>query len=534
MVELEKILVVDSEHGSCDLIKELLKPGNYQIGTCFSSSEALRLVKSNDYHMVIADLKIPGIDGLELIREAKKIKPEIAAIIVTGYASVESAVLSLRYGVDDYITKPFIGFELQDAVHQILCKYRADRENRLFYDELKHANMQLDSQKNLLANRLRVADNDLNAANKKLVQKINKLAAIDELGKVISSEVNVDEFLNLCLKQINEKLKIKRSSIMLFEDGKEDELTVKICQGFKNSYILGKVQKIGKGIAGCVAIDKKPILVKDVSREDRFKTHKRGDYMTNSFISVPLFLDKRFIGVMNVSDKISGEDFFESDLNFLCTVANQISIALENDELYKAFEENCFNTVKFLVNLIEVKDTYTGGHSQRVSEYASSIADVVGVSAREKKILNHAAQLHDIGKVVISELILNKPDKLDEAELKMVQSHPVVGENILEPLDFLKEAKLLIRGHHESFDGNGYPDKKGGEDIPILTKIMTIADAFDAITSQRTYHTPLKVDDAISELRRMSGVQFDPSLVDAFVSSKIVKIESDSEIFESC
>ena len=244
---------------------------------------------------------------------------------------------------------------------------------------------------------------------------------------------------------------------------------------------MGKVQKIGKGIAGCVAIEKKPILVNDVSKEERFKIHKRDDYITNSFISVPLFLDKRFFGVINVTDKISGEDFLESDLNFLCTVANQISVALENAELYKAIEDNCFNTVKILANLLEAKDFYTSGHSQRVSEYASSLADLVGVSIGEKKILNHAAQLHDIGKVGIPELILNKPDKLDETELREVQSHPIVGENIIEPLDFLKEAKGLIRGHHESFDGSGYPDKLGGDDIPTLTKIMTIADAFDAI-----------------------------------------------------
>ncbi|NOG85608.1 MAG: response regulator [Planctomycetes bacterium] len=534
MVELGKILVVDSEPKTCNAIKELLMRGDYQVEACFSCSEALRLVKNNDYHMVIADLKMSGFDGLELIRKAKKIKPEILTIIVTGCATVESAVSSFRCGVDDYITKPFNSFELQKGVYQVFEKHWTERENRLFYDELRRENIQLDFQKRLLAKKIRIAGRDLTAANKKLVQKINEMATIDEISKVVTSELSVDGLLNLCLKQMNEKLKVKRSSIMLLSDDRKDELMVKICQGYKNDQILGKVQKVGKGIAGCVAIEKKPVLVRDVSREHRFQINQKADYITNSFISVPLFLDKKFFGVMNVTDKISGEDFFESDLNFLCTVANQISIALENAELYKAIEENCFNTVKFLANVLEAKDFYTSGHSQRVSEYASSIADLVGVSSQEKKTLNHAAQLHDIGKVGIPELILNKPDKLDESEFKMVQSHPIVGESIVEPLDFLKEAKCLIRGHHESFDGSGYPDKLGGDEIPILTKIMTIADAFDAITSKRIYRSPKKVDDAILELRRMSGVQFDPSLIDAFASSEIVKIKSDYQALEYC
>ncbi|MDR4496665.1 MAG: response regulator [Candidatus Scalindua sp.] len=532
MLEWNKILVVNRERRECNLIKELLMRENYQVETCFSSIEALNLVKKNYYHMIITDLEMPGIDGLELIKESKKVDPLIMTIIVTACASVESAVLSLRYGVGDYINKPFSSFELQKAVNNVFSKCRAEREHRLLFDDLKRSNFTLDFQKQLLSKKIRMASRDLAEANKKLVQKLNEIAAIDEISKLFTSEINVDGLLNLCLKQMNEKLKVKRSSIMLLVSDKQDELMVKMCQGYKNQMVLGKVQKIGKGIAGFVAIEKKPVLVKDVNNDHRFRSHKRTDYITNSFISVPLFLEKRFIGVINVTDKMSGEEFLESDLNLLCTVANQISIALENAKLYKKIEENCFDTVKFLANLLEAKDYYTSGHSQRVSEYASSLADVIGMSAQEKKTLNHAAQLHDIGKVGIPESILNKADKLDEAELKTVQSHPVVGEDIIEPLDFLKEAKCLIRGHHESFDGRGYPDKLGGEDIPVLTKIMTIADAFDAITSKRTYRSPKKVADAISELKRMSGVQFDPFLIDAFMSSDIVKMESDLQTLD--
>ena len=219
-----KILVVDNEPKSCNVIKELLMRGHYQVEACFSSREALRLVENSDYHMVITELELSEVDGLELIRKAKKINPEIMSIIVAGCPSVESAVSSFRYGVDDYITKPFNSFELQTAVQQVLSKHRTVRSKRLFYHELKQTNMQLDFQKNLLVKKIRTAGQDLAAANKKLVQKVNELATLDEIGKVITSELSVDGLLNLCLKQMNERIKVKRSSIMLLADDKKDEI----------------------------------------------------------------------------------------------------------------------------------------------------------------------------------------------------------------------------------------------------------------------------------------------------------------------
>jgi HD-GYP domain-containing protein (c-di-GMP phosphodiesterase class II) len=282
-------------------------------------------------------------------------------------------------------------------------------------------------------------------------------------------------------------------------------------------------------VAGRVVTERKPILVKDIRRDNRFNRSERPDYKTKSFVSAPLILGERVLGVINIIDKIADESFCETDVNLLCTIAGQVSIAVENARLYKALEENCFNMVKFLADSFEAKDQYTSGHSQRVSEYSSAIANIMGVSAKEKNILLHASLLHDIGKIGISELILNKPGKLNDTEYDTIKSHPVRGEGIIKPLAFLDDAMCHIRGHHESFDGRGYPDRLGGEDLPLLTKIMTVADAFDAITSDRTYRPSKKTSEAISELERASGIQFDPDVVDAFASSEIVKIKSDLE-----
>jgi len=521
-----RILVVDDEPKICHLIEELFKLDGYQIDISFSGVEALQMMKRYNYQLLITDLKMPGIDGLELIQKAKELNPEIRTIMVTGYITVETAVQSLRHGVDDYIKKPFNIMELKKVVKRILYSHQVALENKQLLEDLKRVNHELNIHKQDLAEKIQITDEQLTEANKKLVQRAGELDTINEISKAITSILDMDELLNICLKEIIEKLRVKHSSIMLIDET-GNELIVMACQGHRCEYILGKTQKIDEGVAGRVVRNKKPILVKDIRSDDRFNRSERTDYKTKSFVSAPLILGERILGVINIIDKISGESFCETDVNLLCIIAGQVSIAVENARLYKTLEENCFNMVKFLADSLEAKDRYTSGHSQRVSEYSSATANIMGVSDREKTTLLHASLLHDIGKIGISELLFNKTDKLDTSEYETIKSHPVRGEEIIKPLGFLKEAIHHIRGHHESFDGSGYPDRLGGGDLPLLTKIMTVADCFDAMTSERTYRPSKKTNEAISELKRSSGIQFDPDVVDAFASSEIIKIKSD-------
>ncbi len=524
-----KILVVDDEPKICHLIKELLKREGYQSDTSLSGDEALQMIKEYNYQLLLTDLKMPGIDGLELVRKAKKERPEISTIMVTGYATIETAVQSLRHGVDDYITKPFNIFELKKAVERTLYSHQIAMENKQLLDDLKKTNIELDFYKQKLTQRVQVTSKHLADANKELVLRISELDTINEIGKAITSTMDTDELLNLCLEKINEKLKVEHSSIMLFDE-KKDELIVRACKGERCNEVLGKTQKIGEGIAGRVAKEKKPILVKNID-DNGFGRETQSGYVTRSYVSAPLISGERLLGVINITDKISRENLSETDVNCLCIMAAQVGIALENIRLCKAIEGNCFNTVRSLVNLLEARDNYTNGHSQKVSEYAASIADMIGVSPKEKNILCHAALLHDIGNIGISERILNKPGKLNESEFDVIKSHPIIGEKIIEPLGFLREASHHIRGHHERFDGSGYPDKLGGEDIPLLTKVMTVADVFEAMTSERTFRHSRSIKDAISELGRVAGKQLDPELVDAFASCETTKLNSDLESY---
>jgi len=181
-------------------------------------------------------------------------------------------------------------------------------------------------------------------------------------------------------------------------------------------------------------------------------------------------------------------------------------------------------SIDAMIKALEAKDFYTRGHSQRVTLYSVAIAEELGLPERELEDLRRASVLHDLGKIGVREAVLNKPGKLTEEEFAEVARHPETAVRILEPIPFFLPLLPAIRHHHERFDGKGYPSRLAGSNIPFASRIMAIADTFDAMTSTRAYRKALPVADAIAEIRRCSGTQFDPDIVPVFLAcqSKIV------------
>ncbi len=171
--------------------------------------------------------------------------------------------------------------------------------------------------------------------------------------------------------------------------------------------------------------------------------------------------------------------------------------------------------VEAIVGAIEAKDEYTSGHSRRVRELSLLIGAVLGLSTDRMWKLNIAALLHDVGKIGVYDSSLRKTTRLNSEELLQLKEHPVIGEGIINRIDFFRDVSRLVRSHHERFDGSGYPDQLCAEEIPLESKIICIADAYDAITSKRTYNKPLSPMKAVEEIERNTGTQFDPEVVQA-------------------
>ncbi|MFH0790685.1 MAG: HD domain-containing phosphohydrolase [Candidatus Omnitrophota bacterium] len=216
-------------------------------------------------------------------------------------------------------------------------------------------------------------------------------------------------------------------------------------------------------------------------------------------------------GELSFRIEVKGND----EISELAKSFNQMTASLF--ESRKKLVTYFYRMVQSLIRTLEARDTYTRGHSERVADYAGKIASKMGFSQKKLELLREVTLLHDIGKIGVQEGILNKKEKLTEQDWEEIRKHPVIGEDILRPIFLDKEMLEIVRCHHERYDGKGYPDKIKGENINILTAIVSVADAYDAMTSSRAYRPALSRETAIQELIKNKGSQFNPQVVDVFI-----------------
>ncbi|MBF0619686.1 MAG: HD domain-containing protein [Candidatus Omnitrophica bacterium] len=215
-------------------------------------------------------------------------------------------------------------------------------------------------------------------------------------------------------------------------------------------------------------------------------------------------------GNLDYEVRVKGKDEIAELAMAFNKMANELKEARHKNHNY------FYGVIQSLVRIVEAKDHYTRGHSERVAEYSSKIAVQMGFTPEEVEMLEQVAVLHDIGKLAIRDDILNKPGKLNDEEWEIVRNHPLIGEDILRPVSLTPEMLAIVRGHHERYDGKGYPDGLRGERINIFSQILSVADAYDAMTSSRAYRSALGALEALAEIERNRGTQFSPRIVDAF------------------
>lgn len=555
------ILVVEDEAGMRTLLATLLEAEGYQVETADSGESALRRLRAAECDLLLTDLRMPGIDGLELLRQARRLRPDLAVIMVTGYATVDNAVAALRRGVDDYLTKPFDIDQLRRTVARTLRNRRLRDRSTEALQHLHQANRKLRSLKGQLEEEVVQTRQNLLSVTSALQKHRRELDTLSDVSQALTSTLDLDRLLGTCLDLVVTEMGVEKASIMLLEPpleeesaeaaaeaepasavgpeaaddnasevaptdaapGVEPQLVVRASVGPSAVDIVGERVRLGEGIAGWVARECQPLLIENVNeaplaqaaRRQRPGPQDRG-YKDVSLICVPLIAKGRMLGVINVNDKANGRPFDQEDVSLLSTIAGQVAVTIENARLYEQLRSQALRTVQALVVTLEAKDAYTSGHSQRVTRYASAIGRSLRLAPQELTVLRYAAQLHDIGKIGITEDILHKPGPLNHSEWQVIRRHPVISERIIQPLDFLDSVKEVVRHHHERWDGHGYPDGLTGDHLPLLTRILGVADAYDAMTTRRPYRLqPLKPQEAVAEIRRCQGSQFDPQVVQA-------------------
>ncbi|MBI4304618.1 MAG: GAF domain-containing protein [Chloroflexi bacterium] len=309
------------------------------------------------------------------------------------------------------------------------------------------------------------------------------------------------------------------SSLLLFDE-EQRHLCFEVAEGKAGESLKNVKIPSDSGIAGWVARHGRPVVINDVLDDRRFSNQidRLTGFETRSVMCVPLLVHGKTIGVLEVLNRTDGKQFQEKDLEALLSVAATAAMAIENARLHQNVLDSYKSTIKALASAVDAKDHYTRGHSQRVMEYALIGGASLSLSVGELETIEYAGILHDIGKIGVADSILSKPGRLTEDEWKVVRRHPETGAKILSSIPFLADVKELVLHHHERYDGGGYPHGLRKEEIPIGSRLLSVADSFDTITTDRSYRAARSVDYALEELARCCGSQFCPVAVAAFVS----------------
>ena len=281
-------------------------------------------------------------------------------------------------------------------------------------------------------------------------------------------------------------------------------------------------QSILTGVTGRVARSGATALVHDTQLDPDYVSSRTFDARLaldpRSMLSVPLRVGDRLCGVLSV-EEADAAVFGSDDVLLLETVGAQVAAALHRSELFGELDAAFTTTLSVLCDALETKDHYTATHAEDVGELARRVGEALGLSATALRDLQYGALLHDIGKIAVRTEILNKPGPLDEAERAEMEQHTIVGAEMLQRIPFFDGVHQLVRSSHERWDGGGYPDRLAGEAIPLAARVIAACDAYHAMTSDRPYRAALPHDDAVAELRRCAGSQFDPAVVDALVAA---------------
>lgn len=474
-----RVLVVDDHTNVRSLMTTVLTHMGYRVDTASNGLEAKRAMEGASYDLVITDLKMPKMDGIAVLKHSKENYPGTDVMMISGHATIESAVEATKLGAYDYLTKPF-------SIDDLQIKIRNWAETRALRQE---------------------------------TERLSAIVSLTKLSHTLTGNLDLESLSEQTLDLLEDTFKSKYACLMLVESsGTEKEHRWQVVPldstngRARPAWVTGEV-------LDCVINGRKPWIGSssgpDSSRSpDRDRSPDRGH--GQSAICLPLCHHDKVIGVLSTARMDEDAPYTQEDVQLITIFGAQIAIALDNARAYRELKELNLGTITALITAVEARDYYTRGHSERVAKYAVTIARKLGLSHKEIEDLHVAGLLHDIGKIGISDLILNKRGSLTDEEYEVIKQHPGIGAIIVEEIKPLQRIVPLIYHHHERFDGSGYPDGLAGEDIPLGARILAVADTVEAMTSSRAYRPNMSVEQSMRLLEGGADGQLDPMLLAIF------------------
>jgi len=521
----KKILFVDDEINMLEIVSEYFQVKGYQVATAINGQKALEIIQQDTIDCCFTDINMPEMNGLELAERIRKIDNSIPVVIMTGNPSLDRAIKTMKNGVVDFLIKPLKLDQIELCLVRVLRERQIFEENILLKKEIEHKQR-------------------LEKINIELTNKVEELYILNKIMSNLTAISSSTEIFNIVVEMTREIIHADESHFYLVNDSVKKPFKVASSLSTKNHPDTINADMINtSGLAfdtdnnELQAIEK--LILEIVSDEIPLLISKnmgaRGlPENIMSFMIVPLKIRKKVFGVLTASVKQGNARFDERDLYYLSFITHNTAYAIENLALYENIYENLFSTLYAFVKALEARDIYTQLHSDRVSKIATAMAKVMGCSSEELDIIDFAGRLHDIGKIGIRDDILLKPGKLTKDEFEIIKEHPVIGAAIIGQLGLWDNEQLIIKCHHERYDGKGYPAGLKKEEIPLLARILSVADAFDAMDSDRAYRKKMEIEKIITIIKDGAGTQFDPKIVDVFCKlyqeGKIINDKNNSNV----
>lgn len=503
-----KILVVEDEKELRFVLKAHLHAIGFCVIECSDGHEAIRIAQQEPLDLIIMDIGIPGIDGLTVTKtlKADPSTANIPIIMLTARTGKQDIIRGLEAGAQEYLSKPF---DIAELLTRVQTVYK-------------------------LAN----ARKDLDKLNSELEAEVDaktiRLQLLYEYMRDLNHAKSRDDILDLLMKCIQGTCDAQRISLFLADASGENLVCVRAI-GIDPATLDTIPIKSEKGITGKVYSDGQGLLARTIGNSSELQNRQ---YATDMFFSTPLLStaphsETQTMGVVNVTEKKDCLPFTDEEVDCIRSIADAAAVALDREARRTRLQYSMRVLLKTVGQLAEYRDEETTLHLERVSKMARILAESLQNSSPYQSIMTpeylemivQGAPLHDIGKVGIPDEILTKPGKLTDEEFQIMKTHTEIGRKVLsQALDpKLPDPQLQIcmeisHSHHERYDGNGYPKRLKGDQIPLSARIVALVDAYDAITSRRRYKEARTHADAVNIIRKDSGAHFDPILVEAFLA----------------
>ncbi len=325
------------------------------------------------------------------------------------------------------------------------------------------------------------------------------------------------QILTACSEMVAEVMEARIVSLMFYTED-ASELVIRAASGLDSDTVARTRVKAGASIAGWVAQTSENLLVNDIENDRRFRRLNHPQYETKSLLCVPLRVEGETVGVVNVSSRSTGAEFDADDLNLLVSISKRVGLAIERARA-EGLAGDIQGTLQTLRAVIRAKRVNALKSSRRGFKLAIALGRRLDLPGEDLEVLGYVARIHDVGMLSVDGELLQSGRRLSGDDRDQIERHPHEGIRLLRPIEFASKVNEIILTHHEYFDGHGYPRGLHGEEIPAAARILAVVDAFESMTVGRPYRDPIPESEALDEIRRCAGTQFDPSVVEALLAA---------------